>query len=78
VLVVDGPFLLRPELLGLWNSTICLFAPADEAFERAGTPEVRRKAQRLYLHRVQPRTKAIANVDNSDPEHPRRTFSDSC
>ncbi|BDZ47696.1 hypothetical protein GCM10025866_36050 [Naasia aerilata] len=39
---------------------------------------VRHQAQVLYLHRVQPRAKAIANIDNTDPEHPRRTFSDSC
>jgi uridine kinase len=78
VLVVDGPMLLRPEILGVWNSTVCLYAPADAAFERAATEEVREAAQRLYLKRVRPSVVAIANVDNTDPEHPRRTFSDSC
>lgn len=80
VLVVDGPFLLRPELFGAWTSTVCLFVPTEQAFARAGGPSdsVRRQAEELYLHRVQPRAKAIANIDNTDPEHPRRTFSDSC
>jgi uridine kinase len=80
VLVVDGPFLLRPELLGTWTSTVCLFVPTEEAFARAGgrADSVRRQAEELYLHRVQPRAKAIANIDNTDLEHPRRTFSDSC
>lgn len=80
VLVVEGPLLLRPELAGAWTSTIVLFVPVDEAFTRAGGPagSPRRDAERLYLHRVQPRGKAVANIDNTDPEHPRRTFSDSC
>ncbi|MCU1571385.1 MAG: uridine kinase [Naasia sp.] len=78
VLVVDGPLLLRPEVLGVWNSTVCLYVPAEQAFEATGTADVRREAQRLYLKRVQPRVKAHANVDNTDPDQPRRTFSDSC
>ncbi len=80
VLLVDGAFLLRPELIGSWSSTVCLFTPADEAFERAGldADSPRAQAERLYLDRVQPRAKAHANVDTTDPEHPRRTFADSC
>src|SRR4051794_15322714 len=80
VLIVDGVFLLRPELIGSWNSTVVLFVPAEEAFSRAGLDpaSVRAQAEELYLDRVQPRVKAIANVDNTDPEHPRRTFADSC
>jgi len=80
VLLVDGPFLLRPELIGSWSSTVCLFTPAEQAFERAGlSPESpRARAEKLYLDRVQPRTKAHANVDTTDPDHPRRTFADSC
>jgi uridine kinase len=80
VLIVDGVFLLRPELIGAWSSTVVLFVPADEAFARAGLDpaSVRAQAEHLYLDRVQPRVKAIANVDNTDPEHPRRTFADSC
>jgi len=80
VLIVDGVFLLRPELIGSWSSTVVLFVPADDAFARAGldASSVRARAEHLYLDRVQPRVKAIANVDNTDPEHPRRTFADSC
>ncbi|WP_210508735.1 hypothetical protein [Naasia sp. SYSU D00057] len=80
VLIVDGVFLLRPELIGSWSSTVVLFVPADEAFARAGLDpsSIRAQAEELYLDRVQPRVKAIANVDNTDPEHPRRTFADSC
>ncbi|WP_210478963.1 hypothetical protein [Naasia sp. SYSU D00948] len=80
VLIVDGPLLLRPELLGSWSSTICLFVPAEEAFSRAGLApgSPRALAQRLYLDRVQPRARANANIDATDPEHPRRTFADSC
>ncbi len=80
VLIVDGPFLLRPELIGSWSSTVCLFTPAEQAFERAGlSPESpRARAEKLYLDRVQPRAKAHANIDTTDPDHPRRTFADSC
>ena len=80
VLLVDGVFLLRPELAGVWQSTVCLFVPADDAFGRAhlDPQSVRADAERLYLHRVDPRRKALANIDNTDPDHPRRTFSDSC
>jgi len=80
VLIVDGVFLLRPELAGVWQSTVCLFVPAEDAFGRADLDpaSTRADAERLYLHRVDPRRKALANIDNTDPEHPRRTFSDSC
>ena len=80
VLIVDGVFLLRPELIGSWSSTVVLFVPAEEAFGRAGLDpsSARAAAERLYLDRVQPRVKAIAKVDNTDPVHPRRTFADSC
>jgi uridine kinase len=80
VLIVDGVFLLRPELAGVWQSTVCLFVPAEDAFGRASldSASIRADAERLYLHRVDPRRKALANIDNTDPDHPRRTFSDSC
>ncbi|MBX3098070.1 MAG: uridine kinase [Salinibacterium sp.] len=66
-LVVDGIFLNRPELRGLWNWSIWLETP------RGSSP-----AQNLYLAEAKPRTRASAIVDNADPEHPRRVFADSC
>jgi uridine kinase len=66
-LVVDGPFLNRPELRGLWNWSLWLEA-ADEA---AGMAEP-------YLATADPRRRATAIVDNTDPDHPRRVFADSC
>ncbi|PRY69647.1 uridine kinase [Glaciihabitans tibetensis] len=67
ILIVDGPFLNRAELAGFWNYSVWL----DAAGERTA-------AEALYAHEVAPRTKATAIVDNSDPEHPRRSFADSC
>ncbi|WP_165069554.1 nucleoside/nucleotide kinase family protein [Marisediminicola senii] len=68
VLVIDGVYLLRPELRGLWNYSIWL-----------DTPEVDPSAgQRLYIAESSPRTTAIAIVDNADADHPRRVFADSC
>jgi uridine kinase len=90
VLIVDGVFLNRPELSGIWNYSVWLDVPADVAFarvaERDGTdpdPEAESNrryadAQRLYRGVVDPRTKASAILDNADLEHPRRVFADSC
>ena len=65
-LVVDGAFLLRPELRGIWNWSVWLDVP------RAADA-----AQKLYLA-DNPSSRASANVDNGDPERPRRVFADSC
>jgi len=65
ILVVDGAFLNRPELRGLWNWSIWLEGVGD-----ASAP--------AYLAEAEPRTRASAIVDNSDPEHPRQVFADSC
>ncbi|NQX11458.1 hypothetical protein HQQ80_07465 [Microbacteriaceae bacterium VKM Ac-2855] len=65
LLLVDGPFALRPELRGAWNNTIRLDSgePAHNAAYRAAF-DVRANATIL--------------VDNRDPEHPRRLFADAC
>ncbi|ROP57787.1 MULTISPECIES: hypothetical protein [unclassified Rathayibacter] len=65
VLLVDGPFALRPELRGAWSTSIRLDTqepPVDEAYRASTDP------------------KRIAGilVDVRDPEHPRRLFADSC
>ncbi len=68
VLIVDGPFLHGPDLLGIWNYSVFLDVPSASAPEE----------QRRYLAAVRPRTRAVAIVDNVDPERPVRRFADSC
>ena len=90
ILVVDGIFLNRPELSGLWNYSIWLDVPVDVAYARVAerdgtaadpTADSNRRyveGQERYLAAVDPRAKAVAIVDNRDLEHPRRVFADSC
>lgn len=90
VLIVDGSFLNRPELRGLWNYSVWLDVSEAEAEARriardlnAPNPRPERNlrysgAQALYAVESTPRTRATAIVDNNDPEHPRRSFADSC
>jgi uridine kinase len=67
VLIVDGVFLNRPELSGIWNYSIWLEDPSiEDEFDTA------------YLTAENPSSRATAIYDNSDPEHPRRIFADSC
>jgi len=68
VLVVDGEFANRPELRGLWNYSIYLDDPNIDV----------RGPQALYRAESAPRTTAVAIVDNTFPETPRRRFADSC
>ncbi|MDH6180604.1 uridine kinase [Microbacteriaceae bacterium SG_E_30_P1] len=84
-LIVDGPFLGRPELRGLWHFSVWLDVDVDKARERCATvdgaaPRSERYAggERLYLAEANPRTRASAIVDNTDAERPRRIFADSC
>jgi uridine kinase len=65
VLIVEGVFLNRPELRGLWSYSVWLDS-GDL------------KPQTAYAKESKPRTTATAIVNNSDPEHPRRNFADSC
>lgn len=90
VLIVDGIFLHRPELRGLWNWSIWLDVPIDVAAQRLSlrdgsdpnpsAPANRRcrDGQELYLKEAQPRSEASAIVDNTDLAHPRRIFQDYC
>jgi uridine kinase len=89
VLVVDGVFLLRPELSDAWDLRIFLDVPFWETLRRAvardralfGTAQAvmeryRRRylpAQRHYLATVQPRRIAEVVIDNHDPATPRLT-----
>jgi uridine kinase len=66
-LIIDGPFLNRPELSGIWNYSIWLEDPSvEDEFDTA------------YLAAETPSARATAIYDNSAPEHPRRIFADSC
>jgi uridine kinase len=90
VLIVDGIFLHRPELRGLWNWSVWLDVPVDVAFRRLalrdgsdpdpGAPSNARylDGQELYLKDAQPRSEAAAIVDNTDLAHPHRVFQDYC
>ncbi|MFF1877668.1 uridine kinase [Leifsonia sp. NPDC058230] len=90
VLIVDGVFLLRPELVGIWNFSVLLDVPWDEAYARLAArdgvdpdPDALsnaryREGQELYYAEANPRPWASAVVDNADPERPKRVFADSC
>lgn len=87
MLIVDGGYLNRPELRGLWNASIWLDADAKVRSRRMrerdgiepGTPRAERYAgaQKLY-EKTKPREAATIVVDNTDPDAPQRVFSDSC
>lgn len=90
VLIVDGIFLHRPELRGLWHWSLWLDVPIDVAYARmalrdGSDPDFLspsntryREGQELYLREASPRAQASAIVDNTDPEHPVRVFRDFC
>ncbi|TDN88566.1 uridine kinase [Microbacterium sp. BK668] len=90
VLLVDGIFLHRPELRGLWDWSVWLDVPIDVAYrrvaERDGTdPDFLapsnaryREGQDLYQRDAAPRAAASAIVDNTDLEHPTRVYRDFC
>lgn len=73
VLIIDGVFLNRAELAGLWNYSIWLDNPEAETGDGVAT-----RADALYAAAAGPRSAAVAIIDNRDPEHPRRSFADSC
>ncbi len=90
VLIVDGVFLNRPELSGIWNYSILLEVPWDVAYARLAERDARdpdagslanaryRDGQDLYFAEADPRQVASALVDNTDPARPTRIFADSC
>lgn len=90
LLVVDGLFLLRPELRDVWNWSVWLDVPVDEAFRRmaerdGGEPDPSavsnaryREGFELYLRDGDPRGRASVIVDNTEPTHPVRVFRDFC
>jgi uridine kinase len=90
LLVVDGIFLNRPELKGLWNYSIWLEVDPETATARVkardaeefehdiANPERYVGGQKLYLEEAKPLEAATAIVDNNDFDHPKRLFADSC
>lgn len=85
VLVIDGIFLLRPELRGLWHSSIWL--DVDDAVRKArlldrdGESSLAPRyaeGQALYRREANPRRAAAIIIDNNDADHPRRDFADFC
>jgi uridine kinase len=78
-LVIDGVFLGRPELRGLWHWSAWLEVDPVQALERmaarggAGGPSSRYQGgQALYLADANPRAHATVIIDNTDPADPRR------
>lgn len=85
ILIVDGIFLNRPELRGLWNYSIWLDVPdavrEQRLLARDGPGGVGPRysgGMALYLAEAKPRAAASAIIDNADFDHPRRVFADSC
>lgn len=86
VLVFDGVFLLRPELLDLWDLSIYLHVPPDVTLQRAlvrdagvmgGVDEVRQRyaerylpGQAMYREECDPMSQADVVIDNSRPQAP--------
>ncbi|GGF02304.1 uridine kinase [Mycetocola zhadangensis] len=89
-LIVDGVFLHRPELRGLWHYSLWLDVTAAEAYSRLSSslgvdadpfaPSNARYVggQELYQRESGPRTRASAVITNEDEAHPLRVFLDSC
>lgn len=83
VLVVDGMFLHRDELVGTWDVSVLLDVPFEETCRRMALrdgshpdpehPTMRRyvEGQRLYLARCRPAERATFVIDNTDVAEPR-------
>jgi uridine kinase len=85
ILIVDGIFLNRPELKGIWNYSVWLEVDRKVAEARmrardgeSANPERYTEGQKLYLKEAKPQAAASAIIDNNDFDHPRRIFADSC
>jgi uridine kinase len=84
VLVFDGVFLQKPELMSCWDLVVFLEISEEEVLRRAEArdlavmgPEVRDRylrrylpAHRIYRNQAQPPEGADVVVDNTDPGHP--------
>lgn len=80
VLLVDGVFLLRPELQDAWDLAIHLRVPDGEVLRRAALRDGPQAdalyrarylpAQRLYASEARPDERAQVVLDNRDPQAP--------
>ena len=85
VLVFDGVFLMRPELIDRWDLRVLVSTALDRTVERAvvreggasSRAEVERRwrerylpAQRLYFDTAQPARRATVVVHNDEPRRP--------
>lgn len=86
VLLFDGVFLLRSELMQYWDYTIFVEAAFENILARAeqrdavlfgGVEEVRRRyeqryipGQKLYFDKCHPKERARVVIDNNDPWNP--------
>jgi uridine kinase len=93
ILVLDGVFLLRRELIDLWDFSVFVAVPFAETQRRAATRDaalfgdeeaVRHRyairyvpGQQLYFGQAHPREKADAVIDNQDPDRPHFRLSES-
>ncbi|UFS60090.1 nucleoside/nucleotide kinase family protein [Subtercola endophyticus] len=81
ILLVDGPFLQRPEIRGNANFTVYLETPADPT--AAGLDAQEAGAAALYETQVGPRMLASAiaspgDTTTADGAPPKRLFADRC
>lgn len=89
VLLVDGEFLLRPAIAGVWNATVFLDVDAVTRYRRLAAPEGRNpdpaapsnaryvNATELYRAEASPEFAASIAVDNTDEELPLRLYPDT-
>jgi uridine kinase len=86
ILLVDGVFLLRPELIRYWDFSIFVHSEFDVTLRRAVNRDARRfggavetlrryreryiSGQQIYLREVQPQVLASVIVDNNDVTRP--------
>jgi uridine kinase len=87
VVLVDGVFLLRPELNDLWDFRVFADVEPEEALRRAlarDGGELERlyrmrylPGQQIYLDAVRPQTLANAIIDNNDLERPVLTIAEA-
>jgi uridine kinase len=87
VLLFDGVFLLRSELIDVWDFSIFVAVPFAETRRRAAVRDLARfgnreellhryavryvPGQQLYFRLAQPQAKASAVLGNADPDRPR-------
>jgi len=86
ILLLDGVFLLRPELFSAWDFSIFIDIAFETALQRAllrdaallGSPKAVAEryhkryfpAQQHYLQTCQPKDRANIVIDNNDPQRP--------